>query len=67
MNVAILYSIHPKLLDTFNKSLCLKLNDLFLIYPNLEFFLKIKPYRWKETLLISLDSKFQLILTFHDK
>jgi hypothetical protein len=33
-----LYSIHPKLLDTCNKSFCHKLDDLFLSYPNLYIF-----------------------------
>jgi hypothetical protein len=32
------YSLSPKLLDTFNKSLCPKLIDLFLSYPNLDLF-----------------------------
>jgi hypothetical protein len=37
-DIDIYYSLHPKLLDTFNKSLCSKLDDLFLSYPNLDFF-----------------------------
>jgi hypothetical protein len=32
------YSLHLKLFDTFNKSLCPKLDDLFLRYPNLDIF-----------------------------
>jgi hypothetical protein len=34
------YSLHSKLLETFNKSLCPKLDDLFLIYQNLDIFLE---------------------------
>jgi hypothetical protein len=34
------HSLRPKLLDTFNKNLCPKLNDLFLRCPNLDFFWK---------------------------
>jgi hypothetical protein len=32
------YSLRPILLETFNKSLCPKLDDLFISYPNLDFF-----------------------------
>jgi hypothetical protein len=32
------YSLCPKLVDTFNKNLYPKLDDLFLIYPNLDLF-----------------------------
>ena len=48
------YSLCPKLLYTFNKSLCSKLDDLFLNWPNQEFFLKTKLYGWKEKLPITL-------------
>jgi hypothetical protein len=34
------YSFRSKLLDTFNKSLCPKLDALFLSYSNLDFFWK---------------------------
>jgi hypothetical protein len=34
----LIYSLRPKLLGTFNKSLCPKLVDLFISYPNLDFF-----------------------------
>ena len=59
--------MYLKLLDTFDKNLCPKLDDLFLSYPNLCIFLEILPYKWKETLPIILDSKFQFIPTYHGK
>jgi hypothetical protein len=62
------YSLRPKLLDTFNKSYnSPKLDDLFLIYPNLNPFFGNLAVHMKNTLPISLDSKFQLILTYHGK
>jgi hypothetical protein len=50
-----MYSLRPKLLDTFNKSLCPKFNDLFLIYPNLDIFFGNLIVRMERN---SLDPKF---------